>query len=146
MKTLSYAGFYGYCLYLMLIGLLGIMIPKWSPLDFEVYATLIFKSSSLHGAALSSAVSQYRFMKALELGFGLFGLLFVKEVFSIRKFNRFFLGILFLGATSRLLSYMLDGRPYTAYLVFMLLEYVIGTIVFIYTRPVRKESMAPLPV
>jgi hypothetical protein len=127
--------FYGYALFLVLAGgLAGILVPRWGPLAFEVYARAVF-NGALDGEPLVSALNQYRFMKSMEFGFGLFALLFRREIYTQRKINRFFLGILFLGAANRALSMLLDGRPHPAYVFFLGLETVVGIIIYLHTRP-----------
>jgi hypothetical protein len=108
-------------------------VPEWGPLDFEVYARVIFDLDLQH-EDMASTLNQYRFMKSTEFGFGLFALLFRREIFSVAKFNLFFLGIVFLGAAMRALSLVLDGTPHPAYIFFMGLELAIGTIVLAHSR------------
>ena len=85
--------FYSYALFLVIIGgLAGLFVPKWGPLKFEVYARAVFKSD-LSDEEMASTLNQYRFMKSTEFGFGVFALLFRTEVFTSRRYNRFFLGI-----------------------------------------------------
>jgi hypothetical protein len=128
------AAFYGYALFLILSGgLAGILFPRWGPLSFEVYARAVF-NNGLHGEPLVSALNQYRFMKSMEFGFGLFALLFRREIYTQRKINRYFLGILFLGAANRALSIVVDGRPHPAYVFFVGLETVVGLLIWLHTR------------
>jgi hypothetical protein len=136
------AAFFGYAIFLIVSGgVLGILVPRWGPLDFEVYARAVF-AGGLHGEPLVSTLNQYRFMKSMEFGFGLFALLFRREIYTQRKMNRYFLGILFLGAFDRLLSMVLDGRPHPAYVFFVGLETVVGVIIYLHTRPSVAASRA----
>ena len=140
MKQINYACFYFYCGFLVLIGgILGLFVPKWGPMSFEVYATTIFKAD-IDPASMASALNQYRFMKSLEFAFGLFGLLFVKEIFTVRKFNYFFLGIMLLGSFERLLSFFVDGTPRPAYIMFMGVEFLFWLIMVIYSRTSLKAA------
>jgi hypothetical protein len=133
-RYLNCAAFYGYAWFLLLIGgLLGLFVPTWGPLQFEVYADVIFTMPIDHHD-MASALNQYRFMKSTEFGFGLFALLFRDDIYSKRKFNYFFLGILFLGAAMRALSMIVDGPPRPAYIFFLVLETLIGLIVLLYSR------------
>jgi hypothetical protein len=69
MKQINHFCFYFYCLFLVIIGgILGLFVPKWGPLSFEVYATSIFKTNIDH-ISMASALNQYRFMKSMEFGF-----------------------------------------------------------------------------
>lgn len=128
------AAFYGYALFLVISGgILGILVPRWGPLSFEVYARAVF-NNGLQGEPLVSALNQYRFMKSIEFGFGLYALLFRREIYTQRKVNRFFLGIIFLGAANRALSMVIDGRPHPAYIFFVVLEVVVGFLIYLHTR------------
>jgi len=128
------AAFYGYALFLVLAGgIAGILVPRWGPLSFEVYARAVF-NNGLQGEPLISALNQYRFMKSMEFGFGLFALLFRQEIYTQRKVNRFFLGIIFLGAANRALSIVVDGQPHPAYIFFVGLETVVGLVIYLHTR------------
>jgi len=134
------AAFYGYALFLIISGgILGILVPRWGPLSFEVYARAVF-NNGLHGEPLVSALNQYRFMKSMEFGFGLFALLFRTEIYTLRKVNRYFLGIMFLGAADRLLSIIVDGRPHPAYVFFVGLETVVGILVWLHTRQTVRDA------
>ena len=132
--------FYSYALFLVIIGgLAGLFVPRWGPLKFEVYARAVFKSD-LSDEDMASTLNQYRFMKSTEFGFGVFALLFRKEVFTSRRYNRFFLGIVFLGAAIRALSTVVDGRPHRAYLYFTGLETTIGLVILSYSRRTLSEA------
>ncbi len=136
-RVLDVAGtgaFYGYALFLVLAGgLAGIFAPRWSPLSFEVYARAVF-DGGLQGEPLVSALNQYRYLKSMEFGLGLFALLFRREIYTQQKANRYFLGIFFFGAASRALSMVVDGQPHPAYIVFVVLETVVGILIYLHTR------------
>jgi len=134
LRFLNFVAFYGYAWFLVLIGgVLGLLVPTWGPMEFEVYARVIFRLE-IDPEAMASALNQYRFMKSTEFGFGVFALLFREDIYRNRKFNRFFLGIVFLGAAMRALSMVLDGGPRSAYIFFLGLETLVGLIVFLYSR------------
>lgn len=140
MKCLNCIAFNSYAWFLVLIGgILGLFVPKWGPMAFEVYARDIFKLS-LDPVVMASTLNQYRFMKSTEFGFGLFALLFREEIYTNRKFNRFFLGIVFLGVAMRALSMIVDGQPRDAYLIFLGLESLAGLTMFVYSRKTLKSS------
>ena len=134
LRLVNAAAFYGYALFVGLAGgLAGLLAPKWAPLDFEVFARAVFRQDLPH-EDMASVLQQYRYMKSAELGFGLFALLFRHEIDTSRKVNRFFLGILFLGAAIRVLSRVVDGKPHRAYLYFTGLETAVGLVVLAYSR------------
>ncbi len=134
LKRTNDVAFYSYAWFLVTAGgILGLFVPRWGPLDFEVYARAVFRAP-FTPEEMASALNQYRFMKSVEFGFGLFALLFRREIYTQPKFNRFFLGIVFLGASMRVLSILVDGRPHGAYLFFAAIEFGIGAIIFAYSR------------
>lgn len=139
LRCLNFVAFYSYAWFLVLIGgILGLFVPTWGPMEFEVYARVIFKLQ-IDPEAMASALNQYRFMKSTEFGFGLFALLFREQIYTNRKFNRFFLGVLFLGSAMRALSMLLDGRPQTTYILFLALETLAGVVVLLYSRKTLQK-------
>lgn len=131
--------FYGYAWYLIIPGgILGLLVPRWGPLAFEVFARGIF-DSGLPDSVLASALNQYRYMKSMELGFGLFALFFRNSIYSERRFNRFYLFVVFLGAAERALSVLVDGAPRPFYVAAIFLELAVGVVVFISTRRTLRE-------
>ncbi|MCY1035925.1 DUF4345 domain-containing protein [Corallococcus sp. BB11-1] len=132
--------FHGYAWFLILPGgLLGLLIPRWGPLPFEVYARGVF-DADLPEQVLASALNQYRYMKSMEFGFGVFSVCFRDFIYTDRRFNRFFLGIIFLGAAERALSVVLDGMPRPFYVAAIFIELSVGLIVFISTRRTLRAA------
>lgn len=139
LKLLNNLLFYGYALFLVTAGsLVGLLAPTWGTVDFEVYATVVFKHP-FEPEVLANALNQYRFMKSLEFGFGVFMLLFRREIYTQHKANRFFLSIVFLGAAVRAFSVLVDGTPHWAYIVFIIFEFSIFLVVFLYSRYTLKS-------
>ena len=54
---------------------------------------------------------KYRFLRAIELGFGLFALRFWREIYRVASYNRRFLATMACGAGARLLGLIADGWP-----------------------------------
>ncbi|WP_373493124.1 DUF4345 family protein [Aquiflexum sp.] len=132
MKISSYFFFYTYIGLVVLAGFWGAFI--YPSLDFELMFGL--NLSQLQDFERINLLSQYRFLRALELGFGLFALIFVREVFSDFKFNRLFLTIMGLGILARMFSWIFDGKPSYLTMFFMFYE-LIGWIV-IFTFSIAK--------
>jgi hypothetical protein len=133
LAKLNAVAFWSYALFLLLpAGFLGLFVPRWGPMEFEVFARVIFKLD-LSAQHMASVLNQYRFMKAEEFGFGLFAILFRREIFGLARFNRFFLGIVFLGAFERWLSIAVDGIPHPFYIYFACIETVFGLIMLLYS-------------
>src|SRR5690606_21005467 len=81
-------------------------------------------------------LSQYRFLRALELGFGIFSILFLKEIFSIKKFNSLFLAVMGFGVLARVISWTMDGTPSGLFIFFLAYEAVGWSLIYIYSRKI----------
>ena len=129
MKILSLIFFYGYVGFLVVFGALGVFTAR---LDHPILFML--QPESLPPKTSASLLSQYRFFRAIECGFGVFAFTCRKAIFNKRFFNRLFLGTMFGGVAARIVSLLLDGSPFPAFYGFLLSELVGGTLIFLYTR------------
>jgi hypothetical protein len=129
MKAISYFFFYTY------IGLV-LTAGFWGAFINPVYDQKLLFQLDVHSLPDNTRInllSQYRFLRAIELGFGIFSILFVKEIFSEKKYNRLFLLIMGLGVMSRIFSFIFDGSPGTFFYIFFFWE-LLGLIsIFSYT-------------
>lgn len=135
MKNLSYFFFYTYIGLVVLAGFWGAFI--YPSLDFEMMFKL--NLSQLTDFERINLLSQYRFLRALELGFGLFSLIFMKDIFTDLKFNRLFLTIMGLGILARLFSWALDGTPSILTMFFMFYEAIAWIVIFIFSNSKIKK-------
>jgi len=130
MRKASIFFFYTYIGLVVLAGFWGAFIyPTW---DFEMMFNL--NLNQLQDFERINLLSQYRFLRALELGFGLFALLFVKGIFADFKFNRLFLTIMGLGILARIFSWAFDGTPSYLTMFFMFYEAIGWIVIFIYSN------------
>ena len=129
MRLLTLICFYGYVAVLLGAGGSGIFIAEW-----ELATIFHLDLSALDEQSRSTMLNQYRFLKSVELGFGVLCILFRKEIFTAPQILRVFLIILFLGVGARTLSVIIDGMPHWAYIGFIVGEFITGVLVFIYTR------------
>ena len=102
---------------------------------------LLFRldTASLPAGTAASLLSQYRFSRAIECGFGVFALAFRSAIFERRLFNRIFLGGMLGGVAARAISLAADGRPFPVFYVFLLTELVGGSLILLYSRTTVKE-------
>ena len=128
MKNLSYFFFYTYIGLVVLAGFWGAFI--YPSMDFEILFKL--NLSQLTEFERINLLSQYRFLRALELGFGLFSLVFVRDIFNDLKLNRLFLTIMGLGILARIFSWAFDGVPSYLTMFFMFYEAIGWIVIFIY--------------
>jgi hypothetical protein len=106
LKKASLVFFYGYVLTLILAGAWGIFGAR---LDMSVLLRVHIHDVSHRAAA--NLLSQYRFLRGIELGFGLFALVYRHQIYTLRSFNRLFLFTMGCGILGRLVSLPLDGSP-----------------------------------
>lgn len=135
MKKASLFFFYTYIGLVTLAGIWGAFI--YPSLDFEVMFDL--NLSQLNDFEKINLLSQYRFLRALELGFGLFALLYVKEIFSDFKFNRLFLTIMGLGILARIFSWLFDGKPSYLTMFFLFYEAIGWIVIFTFSYSKIKK-------
>ena len=130
MRFLNYFFFYTYIGLVVLAGFWGAFLLPWMDFPYLMEMDL----STLPEHAKINLLSQYRFLRALELGFGLFSLLFIKEIFNNVKFNKLFLTIMGMGILARLVSWLVDGTPNLLLLFFFAYEAVGWFIIMVYSR------------
>lgn len=135
MKSLSYFFFYTYIGLVLLAGFWGAFI--YPALDFKLLMGIDLKSLSDYERI--NILSQYRFLRALEFGFGLFSIVFRKEIFTDSKFNSLFLMIMFSGVMARVVSIVADGLPNIYFYFFMIWEFLGVIFIFLHTQPIIKK-------
>ncbi|MEK6478527.1 DUF4345 family protein [Catalinimonas sp. 4WD22] len=130
MKFISYFFFYTYIGLVCLAGIWGAFFN--AHLDFSLLMGLDI--SSLSEDVRNNLLSQYRFLRALEFGFGLFALLFTKEIFTQKKFNSLFLIIMASGILARVASLVYEGSPNWMMYFFMVYEIIGFIFIYLYSR------------
>jgi hypothetical protein len=133
MKFTSHFFFYTYIGLVLTAGFWGAFI---NPV-FDFRFLFGMEISDLTDTHRINLLSQYRFLRALELGFGGFSLLFKTSIFTDHKFNTLFLTIMFSGILARLVSIMADGMPNKLTLFFMTYEFIGLIVIFLYTKKLR---------
>jgi uncharacterized protein DUF4345 len=129
MRLLAEIFFYGYASLLVLAGAWGLFAAR---LDHRVLFGLDLEG--LGEPTGASLVTQYRFLRAVELGFGSFALMFKPEIFTQRSFNRLFLATMAAGVLARVISRLVDGRPRPIFYAFLFTEALGAVLIFQYTR------------
>lgn len=125
MRSLSKWFFWGYTLMLLGVGASGILIAAW-----ELRVVFAVPLDSMSDVAQATLLNQYRFLKSLELGFGLFCLVFHRRIFACSPAHGVFLAGVFTGVVARLASWLADGQPKLVFLAFAALELIIGLLVW----------------
>jgi len=129
-KQLSYFFFYTYVGLVLVAGFWGAFIGP----HFDFIWLFDLDTYTLSDHSRINLTSQYRFLRALELGYGLYSVLFVREIFTNRKFNTLFLFIMFSGALSRIVSIVMEGSPSALFYFFLSFEMAGVIVIFLYTR------------
>ena len=126
----AWLSFIGYLAVCVIAGGWGVVGARWDQRHL-----LGYDPTTLTPLASACVISQYRFLRALELGFGLYSWRFRQEIFSKRPYNALFLSIMSLGVAARLLSLAVDGRPSGWFYAFLISELVGVVLIAAYTVP-----------
>jgi hypothetical protein len=107
-------------------GMVGARVDMWVLLRLHL--------NDLPDRTAANLLSQYRFLRAIEIGFGVFALTHWRRIYSIRTYNRLFLSVMAAGVAARLLSLGLDGGPSWWMYLFLGWELVGVVLIFLATR------------
>lgn len=137
MKILNGIFFFGYVLALVVFGGLCMFTA-------QIDQRLLFglHTDGLAPQTAASLLSQYRFSRAIECGFGVFALIFRQEIYRERLYNRLFLGTMFMGVAARVVSLCLDGRPAPIFYGFLVFELIGVAVIFVYSRSTLNKATA----
>ncbi len=118
-----------YALSLVCIGGWGIFA-----LDWELGTFYGLGPDAMEGAEGATLRNQFRFLKAVELTFGIFSIVYRKDILAGGLNCTIFLAGLFMGAFARGLSWAMDGTPHGAFQFFLIAEVVIFIAVWLNAR------------
>ena len=107
-------------------GMVGARVDMWVLLQLHI--------NNLPDRTAANLLSQYRFLRAIELGFGVFALTHWRRIYSVRSYNLLFLSVMAAGVAARLLSLGLDGGPSWWMYLFLGWELVGVALIFLATR------------
>jgi Domain of unknown function (DUF4345) len=135
LRRAAWVLFFGY------VGLL-ILAGAWAVLFGRADQSLLF---GLHLGDVSprtqaNLMSQYRFLRAIEMGFGLFALIYRDAIFQRRAYNRLFLFTMASGVFARIISIALDGSPSWWMYLFGGWELVGVVVIYAYTRKTLQDD------
>ncbi len=130
MKLANYFFYYGYVVTLIIAGVWGAFINPY----FDHRLLFHLNVHDLNNFSRINMLSQYRFLRAIELGFGVFAVIFVKDIFSDKKFNSLYLFIMASGICARITSIIVEGSPGSLMYCFFLFELTGIIIIFFYSR------------
>ena len=130
MRRVALVLFFGYVATLIVAGAWGIFGAR-----LDMPWLLRVHLHDLPHRAQANLLSQYRFLRAIELGFGLFALRYWREIFKLRSYNTIFLAAMGCGVAARLISLGADGWPSFWMYTFLAWELAGVVAIFAYTRP-----------
>jgi hypothetical protein len=125
MARVTQVFFWGYALMLVGVGASGILIAPW-----ELARVFGVDLSAMGEQERATLLNQYRFLKAVELAFGLFCVCYRREISRRGRALRVFLAGLSAGVIARMGSWLADGTPRAVFLVLMMLELATGVLVW----------------
>ncbi|MEO9824868.1 MAG: DUF4345 family protein [Paracoccaceae bacterium] len=123
-----------YALFLIGVGTLGLFYLQW---ELELFYGL--SQEDFTGPDGATLLNQFRFLKAIELAFGIFCLVYRRDILSAGLPCTIFLTGLALGAFARGASWIFDGTPHTSFIWYFIAEVVIFVVVWMNSRRVLSE-------
>lgn len=136
-RPANYFFYYTYVGLVIVAGFWGAFINPY----FDYRLLFNFDMHTLPDFQRINMMSQYRFLRAIELGFGIFAIVFVKNIFSELKFNRLFIFIMSAGVLSRIISVVVDGSPAILMYFFLGYELVGLAVIYFYSRKLAKQHV-----
>ena len=130
MRPVAYFAVVAYGLMLFGVGLVGILTARWELLTvFGVDTNAIVPDEA-------TFINQYRFLKAVELGAGLFCLMQRRQILDGERIAAWpFMVIVGGGVAARSIAWVADGRPSLLFLGHLALETIVLVIVALHLRP-----------
>ncbi|MDP3915798.1 MAG: DUF4345 domain-containing protein [Bacteroidota bacterium] len=137
MRLANYFFYYSYIGLVIVAGFWGAFIYP----EFDYRLLFNLETNTLTDFQRINLLSQYRFLRAIELGFGIFAILYVKSIFSKKEFNRLFIFIMGAGVLSRTMSIVMDGIPSWMMLFFLAFELVGVVVIYFYSRKLVVQNV-----
>lgn len=138
LRIASNTFFYGYVGLLVIAGAWGVWFAR-----VDMSWLFHIRLETLDPVAQASLLSQYRFLRAIELAFGLWALSRRHAIHTEKAPNRLFLLGMGAGVLGRLISLPMDGRPLWPMFFFMITELLGVVLIFTYTRFTLRPRQLP---
>lgn len=123
-----------YAAFLVAAGAIGMFYLHWELVTFYGLGPESFK-----GADGATLLNQIRFFKAIELTFGIFCLIYRRDIMAGGLACTIFLTGLALGVFARGLSWIFDGTPHPLFIWFLIAEIIVFCVVWLNARRVLSE-------
>jgi uncharacterized membrane protein len=138
MKFAAYFFFYCYIGLVLIAGFWGAFLGT----DFDHQMLFNLDTGTLAEYTRTNMLSQYRFLRAMEFGYGLFAITFRKEIFSIPKYNRLYLAIMLAGVLARVVSLVDEGSPSLLFYFFLVFEFIGVIVIYLYFKKKSDATIA----
>lgn len=115
-----------YAVFLVGVGAFGLFYLHW-----ELGTFYGLGPDDLQGKDGATLLNQFRFLKSIELTFGIFSLIYRRDILSGGLNCTIFLTGLALGAFARASSWIFDGTPHTSFLFYLFAEVTIFCVVWL---------------
>lgn len=126
MRQVTRVFYAGYTFMLIGIGGSGVLIARW-----ELPRIFLVDLAAMGAQPAATLLNQYRFLKSMELAFGMVCWLYRRPIWAGGQARGLFLAGLFGGVAARAISIAVDGVPDWPFLVFAALELVCGVLMAI---------------
>lgn len=137
MRAANYFFYYAYIGMVIVAGFWGAFINP----SYDYRLLFHFDTQTLTDYQRINMMSQYRFLRAIELGFGIFSVIFVKNIFTEGKFNKLFIFIMTAGVLSRITSMVMDGSPNFLMYIFFGFELIGVIVIYFYSRKLVNQNV-----
>jgi hypothetical protein len=127
--------FYGYVGLLIVAGAWGIVFA-----GVDQSALIGLDLDELPATVRANHMSQYRFLRAIELGFGLWAFIHRDDIHRVATANRLFLFTMAAGVAARGIGVVVDGSPSPVMYAFAGWELVGVVTIYGYTRRTLRSS------
>jgi hypothetical protein len=107
---------FAYSAMLVGVGAAGIVLARW-----ELATVFAFDVATL-GAGAATMLNQYRFLKSVELGAGLYSFLLRRRILAGEREAIAFLALVALGCIARIVAWSADGQPSALFIGFLSAE------------------------
>ncbi|MCB8883072.1 DUF4345 family protein [Acidisoma cellulosilytica] len=108
---------FAYAAFLLVIGCVGVFTARW-----ELATVFHVDPARWPAGAAPTMLNQYRFLKSIEFGAGLFCFGYRPAILAGGRASAIFLAIVGGGVFARSWSWGVDGRPTLLFIAFLLLE------------------------
>jgi hypothetical protein len=123
-----------YSLMLLVVGFVGIWTART-----ELERLFHLQPSSWTPDVAATVLNQYRFLKAVECGSGIFCILFRADIMAGGRHAAVFTAIVSLGIFARSVAWIADGRPHPLFIGFLVLE-ILVLAVFVLNARVTDDA------